>query len=70
MSTPVLNQQQYFEAISQWRKPYHEKYLAMYSSQWGGIVIDPALWTVPADDHIVHRGDAIFEVFKCVGGRA
>lgn len=42
----------------------------MYSSQWGGIVTDPALWTVPADDHIVHRGDAVFEVFKCVDGRA
>ncbi|UQZ90658.1 hypothetical protein C4J81_16175 [Deltaproteobacteria bacterium Smac51] len=70
MSTPVFNRERYFEAISQWQKPYHEKYLAMYSSQWGGIVTDPALWTVPVDDHIVHRGDAVFEVFKCVAGRA
>lgn len=42
----------------------------MYSTQWGGIITDPALWTVPADDHIVHRGDAVFEVFKCLDGRA
>ncbi len=70
MTTPVFNSEEYFAAVKQWRKPYQEKYLAMYSSQWGGIVTDPALWTVPADDHMVHRGDAIFEVFKCVEGRA
>ena len=42
----------------------------MYSSQWGGIITDPALWTVPADDHMVHRGDAVFEAVKCLDGRA
>ena len=56
--------------MSRWRQPCHADYLAMYSSQIGGIVTDPALWNVPADDHMVHRGDAVFEVFKCVGGRA
>ena len=70
VSTPILTREQYFEALSRRQQPYHEKYLAMYSSQWGGIVTDPALWTVPVDDHIVHRGDAVFEVFKCVGGLA
>jgi branched-chain amino acid aminotransferase len=70
VSTPVLTRDQYFQALSQWQKPYHNSYLAMYSSQWGGIVTDPALWNVPADDHIVHRGDGAFEVFKCVNGRA
>lgn len=70
MSTPVLTRDQYFQALEQWRQPYHQNYLAMYSSQWGGIITDPALWTVPADDHIVHRGDAVFDVFKCVEGRA
>ena len=70
MSTPVLTRDQYFEALGRWQQPYHEKYLAMYSSQWGGIVTDPALWTVPVDDHVVHRGDAVFEVFKCVNGLA
>ena len=24
---------------------------------------------VPVDDHLVHRGDGIFEAFKCIDGR-
>lgn len=51
------------------RKPYHDNYYAMYSSVYGGIVTDPVLMTVPVDDHVVHRGDGVFETFKCVGGR-
>jgi len=70
VTTPLLSRDEYFEALGRWRQPYHADYLALYSSQIGGIVTDPALWNVPADDHMVHRGDAVFEVFKCVGGRA
>lgn len=49
-------------------KPYHQNYLAMYSSVLGGVVTHPFLMTVPLDDHMVHRGDGIFEAFKCVNG--
>ena len=49
-------------------KPYHQGYLAMYSSVLGGVVTDPFLMTIPVDDHMVHRGDGIFEAFKCVNG--
>jgi branched-subunit amino acid aminotransferase/4-amino-4-deoxychorismate lyase len=47
-------------------EPHQENYLAMYSSWYGGIITDPALMMVPIDDHLVHRGDGIFEAFKCV----
>ena len=50
-------------------KPYHQNYFAMYSSVLDGVVTHPFLMTVPMDDHMVHRGDGIFEVFKCVDGR-
>jgi branched-subunit amino acid aminotransferase/4-amino-4-deoxychorismate lyase len=50
------------------RRPFHKKYYAMYSSVYGGIVTDPVLMMLPIDDHMVHRGDGIFEVFKCVNG--
>lgn len=50
------------------RQPYHDEYFAMYSSAWGGIVTDPALMCVPMDDHLVHRGDGVFETIKCVDG--
>lgn len=41
---------------------------AMYSSATDCIVTDPAVMAVPVDDHLVHRGDGVFESFKCVGG--
>jgi len=50
------------------KKPYHSNYRAMYSSWYGGIVTDPQLMLVPLDDHLVHRGDGIFEAFLCLGG--
>ncbi len=49
-------------------KPYHQDYHAMYSSILGGVVTHPFLMTIPLDDHMVHRGDGIFEAFKCVDG--
>jgi branched-chain amino acid aminotransferase len=40
----------------------------MYSSLLGGIVTDPELMLIPADDHLAHRGDGVFDTFKCVKG--
>ena len=51
------------------RQPFHDGYYAMFSSVLGGIVTDPVLMLVPVDDHIVHRGDGVFETMKCVRGR-
>ncbi len=48
------------------QKHYMSKYLAMYSSWYGGIITDPALMMAPIDDHLVHRGDGVFEVFHCI----
>ena len=41
---------------------------AMYASTTAAITTDPQLMTVPVDDHLVHRGDGVFESFKCVEG--
>ncbi len=57
------------EILDRNRHPHHANYYAMYSSVIGGIVTDPALMLLPVDDHMVHRGDGVFEVFKCVGGK-
>lgn len=64
----ILDRQALFERLDSLKRPYHESYLAMYSSVYGGIVTDPLLMMVPVDDHMVHRGDGIFETFKCVDG--
>ena len=43
-------------------------YHAMYSSWWDGIVVDPSLMVIAVDDHLVHRGDGVFEAFKFQDG--
>lgn len=50
------------------RAPYQAGYYAMFSSLYGGIVTEPLLMQVPVDDHLVHRGDGVFETIKCVRG--
>ncbi|KAK9904013.1 hypothetical protein WJX75_002557 [Coccomyxa subellipsoidea] len=43
-------------------------YMAFYSSELGGIVTDPALMVVSADDHMVHRGHAVFDTATLTQG--
>jgi branched-chain amino acid aminotransferase len=70
MEIPVYSPQDLLDNLDRLRRPWHANYLAMYSSAWGGLVTDPALMTVPVDDHLVHRADGVFDVFKCVNGQA
>jgi len=58
----------YLEKLRVARAGVPGAYLAMYSSYTGGIVTDPALMLVPVDDHLVHRGDGIFETLKAEQG--
>lgn len=67
---PVYSTEDLAKKIDALRKPWHANYLAMYSSLYGGIVTDPVLMTLPVDDHLVHRADGVFDVFKCVNGKA
>ncbi|MBW1975712.1 MAG: aminotransferase class IV [Deltaproteobacteria bacterium] len=65
----ILSPEEIYRRLCEQSYNYHSKYLAMYSSWFGGIVRDPSFMLMPIDDHMVHRGDGVFEVFKCVGGR-
>jgi 4-amino-4-deoxychorismate lyase len=40
----------------------------MYSSVLGGIVTDPAAMVLPLDDHMVHRGHAVFDTATLTHG--
>lgn len=60
----------YLDVLRQRRQPWQQGYYAMYSSVLGGVVRDPLLMQVPLDDHLVHRGDGVFDTFKCVGRAA
>ena len=50
------------------RRPFHRDIYAMFSSEYGGIITEPLFMTLPVDDHLVHRGDGVFETLKCVNG--
>jgi len=59
------------EAMARLRQAVHAKaanFYAMYSSVLGGIVTDPALMVVPLDDHMVHRGHAVFDTAVLADG--
>ena len=68
MSIRILSRDDIFTEAPEWRRPGGSNYAAMYSSVFGGIVTDPALMVMPLDDHIINRGDGIFEYFDVVNG--
>ena len=58
-------------ALIRLRESVHAKaanFYAMYSSVLGGIVTDPALMVLPLDDHMVHRGHAVFDTATLTHG--
>ena len=68
-STPVFTPD---EASARLRHAVHAKavnFHAMYSSVLGGIVTDPAFMVLPLDDHMVHRGHAVFDTAMIVNGK-
>jgi len=64
----AIDRANYIDCLAEAQCDYQRNYFAMYSSILDGIATDPALMLVPVDDHLVHRGDGIFEALKCVGG--
>ncbi|MDR3203992.1 MAG: aminotransferase class IV [Deltaproteobacteria bacterium] len=67
---PVYSPEKLTEILLANKKSWHDNYLVMFSSIWGGFSTFPPLWGVPPDDHMVHRADAVFESFKCLDGKA
>ena len=68
-AVPVLSQD---DVLAKLRATVHpaaaQQYYALYSSILGGIVTDPALMVIPFDDHMVHRGHAVFDTAAIVNG--
>lgn len=69
MSVNVLSPEQVQKKLLERSYLAQETYYAMYSTWWGGVITDPALMLVPIDDHLVHRGDGVFEAIKVVNGK-
>lgn len=69
MNLRSITKENFFSRLGDQRRRWQGDYLAMYSTQWGGVTTDPDLMLVPIDDHLVHRGDGVFEVIRCVQGK-
>lgn len=66
MIIPQFTEKQIFDFLTTPSQPHLEKYYAFYSSWFGGIVKNPKFMLLPIDDHMVHRGDGVFEAMKAI----
>ncbi|KAF9666739.1 hypothetical protein SADUNF_Sadunf16G0260100 [Salix dunnii] len=51
-----------------WSSVKKQPYPAMYSSVYGGVILDPAMMVIPMDDHMVHRGHGVFDTAIILDG--
>ncbi|AGW12328.1 aminotransferase class IV [Megalodesulfovibrio gigas] len=65
----VLDSQAFLERLVGQPRPGSQNYLACYNHQVRACTTDPALMLLPLDDHLVHRGDGLFETLKWEDGR-
>jgi len=66
--TPVFTADETIVALRQSVHIKAANFYAMYSSVLGGVVTDPALMVLPLDDHMVHRGHAVFDTATLTHG--
>ncbi|MFV0420956.1 aminotransferase class IV [Oleidesulfovibrio sp.] len=66
---PVLDTDAWVEKLLSTRRSAEGKILAFYEHRMGAICRDPRLLLMPADDHLAHRGDGVFESMKYEGRR-
>ncbi|MFH1913749.1 MAG: aminotransferase class IV [Pseudomonadota bacterium] len=62
----VVDRAAYLEAMLAAPRPGMDEVHAFYEHRIGHICTDPSLMLMPWDDHLVHRGDGIFETMKFV----
>ena len=62
MNLKTLTANEVFNQLSKFK--HTGSYKLMYSSVFGGLVNDPSLMLLPMDDHMVHRGDGVFEAIR------
>jgi len=63
----IAQTDQYLKRMLDARRPGAEKIYAFYEHRIGLICKDPRLMLLPLDDHLVHRGDGVFETMKWIG---
>lgn len=61
---PVLDTNAWIEKLRELERPGADNILAFYEHRFGAICRDPRLMLAPLDDHLVHRGDGVFETIR------
>ena len=69
MAVSILSSEEYLRAMLAAPRVRANETLAFYDHRVGGICTDATMMLIPLDDHIVHRGDGVFETVKYVDGR-
>ncbi len=62
----TVSAQEYINALLNSYRPGQENILSFYEHRLGLICKDPRLLLIPLDDHLVHRGDGVFETIKFI----
>lgn len=65
----IVGPDAYLARLLEVPRPGADKVLAFYEHRLGVIGTDPRLMLMPLDDHLVHRGDGVFETLKFLGRR-
>lgn len=65
---PVRDEDFYWERLLQLPRPGEENFLAFYDHRLEAIFTNPRLMLIPLDDHLVHRGDGVFEALRFEAG--
>lgn len=66
---PILDTESWIQRVQQQQRPKAEHLFAFYDHNIGAICCDPNQMLVPLDDHLVHRGDGIFETLSILERR-
>ncbi|CAM2060275.1 Branched-chain amino acid aminotransferase/4-amino-4-deoxychorismate lyase [Desulfovibrionales bacterium] len=69
MPIPVLDSPEYLKRLLTAPRPGADNVLAFYEHRIGAIGTDPRYMLLPLDDHLVHRGDGVFETIKYLNSR-
>ncbi|MEO0336331.1 MAG: aminotransferase class IV [Pseudomonadota bacterium] len=64
----VKSEAEVLEALGVLANQRSQSYFAMYSTWLKGVTTDPKYMLLPIEDHMVHRGDAVFEAFRIQAG--
>ncbi len=69
MEIKKVGREEYIDGMLSAMRAGTDKVCAFYEHRVGMICTDPKVMLMPWDDHLVHRGDGVFETLKFVDGK-